>query len=87
MDKKLEARIARLEKIMNRRSVKNEEAYTDDDEGKLDQLFDRLLDCKDDIEALGRSNREIAKDLRKAAALVDSAMNSIGKALDYVQAL
>lgn len=86
--KKLETRIARLEKLLiSGKRVKNEEAYADDAEGQLDRLFDVILDCKDDLEDLANSNREIKSHLGKAGTALDKALDSIGKALDFVQAM
>jgi hypothetical protein len=93
MDNKLEARIERLEKIMNRklestkisRRIKNEEAYSDDLEGKLLQLYDNLLDCNSALDELVDSNKEIKGSLNKANTMVGKALDNVSKALDYVQ--
>lgn len=93
MDKKLESRIERLERIMNRklestkasRRIKNEEAYSNDLEGKLVQLYDALLDCNVTLDELVDSNNEIKSNLTKANAMVGKALDNVSKALDYVQ--
>lgn len=93
MDNKLELRIERLERIMNRklestkasRRIKNEEAYSDDLEGKLVQLYDALLDCNVTLDELIDSNKEIKGSLDKANAMVGKALDNVNKALDYVQ--
>lgn len=84
----LESRIARLEKFFTSgKHLKNEEAYADDAEGKLDKVFDAILDCKDDLEDLANSNKEIKNHLGKAGIALDKALDSVGKALDFVQAM
>ena len=93
MDKKLESRIERLERIMNRklestkasRRIKNEEAYSNDLEGKLVQLYDALLDCNVTLDELVDSNSEIKSSLNKANTMVGKALDNVSKALDYVQ--
>lgn len=86
--KKLESRITRLEKLFTQhRHMKNEEAYADDAEGQLDRLFDVILDCKDDLEDLANSNKEIKNHLGKASVALDKALDSVGKALDFVQSM
>lgn len=79
--KKLEQRIARLEKMLN------EESYANDVEGQIVKLFDGILDLKDEVASVGDANPGIKRGLSKAGVALDKALDAVSDVLNYVQSL
>lgn len=91
MDKKLEARIARLERMFSR---KNEDAYDEYSLAhELYMMLDRLSECRDNLKGLSKYNRagiydeEIVHGLVDAASLLAKVVTEVASLADMTNEL
>ena len=96
MDKKLEARIARLEKLLNGRKLVNEATYLKETDDKILKIQDTLISCGSDIDYIGMEDSKYViddlgedcnKHLQNASNFIDKAIDELTKASDSIDEL
>lgn len=96
MNNKLEARIAKLESLLNSRKLVNEATYLEETNDKILEIQDTLISCGSDIDYIGMEDSKYViddlgedcnKHLQNASDFIDKAIDELTKASDSIDAL